>query len=71
MSTTDRVLLKVKKCPVCQREFSIVCSPEEWVYKINEKRHPKYYCRWSCMRKAELEKEEKLKKNSRRKVKEP
>ena len=55
--TNDRSSMfvgKEKTCPVCGTEF--ICHVETWVYKITpSKRKTKYYCRYTCWRKAAKE----------------
>lgn len=39
---------KLRECPIC-KEKKFVVDPSEYVYKIDHK----YYCSWTCYRKAQ------------------
>lgn len=50
---------KLRECPICG-EKKFVLDPSEYVYKIG----CKYYCSWTCYRKAQKEMESKKKKSN-------
>ena len=52
----DHTWTNQRYCPICGKEFYITAW-DSWVYRIDHK----YYCSWTCYRKAQ--KTKKVKKN--------
>jgi len=46
--------LREKKCPICDKTFIF---RDNWAYKKTYGDHVKAYCSWTCLRRAEKEKE--------------
>ncbi len=54
------------KCAECEKRFIMIAGPEEWVYKIVWPYGArKYYCSWSCFRKAQKKKQRRKTENLR------
>ena len=62
MSTSNREDFRTAVCPVCGKEFVL---PIFNVYKLTIDGRTSHYCKYSCFRKAQLEREAYLKRNRR------